>query len=529
MKRIKYIAIVIAGLAFVATSCLKDLDTRPLDDNEITAADVFDDPEAYKQFLGKLYAGLAISGQQGPAGMPDISGIDEGFGQYLRGFWYHQVLTTDEAVIGWDDQTIKDFVYHSWSASDVFIAAMYYRIFYQISLANEFIRETADDRLDARGVTGNLRENIRTYRAEARFLRAMSYWHALDLFANVPFVTEADPVGSFFPEQIMRADLFNYIESELIDIADEMVAPRANEYGRADRGAAWMLLAKLYLNAEVYTNQPMYDKVIEYTSLIINAGYDLQDNYAHLFTADNNPLEQDNFNEVIFAIRYEGTHTQTFGGTNFIIHAAVGGDMNPDDYGIDGGWGGLRTTENLVNLFDTNDQRAMFFSEGQTLDIVDLGNFNHGYAVVKFTNMRSDGTPGSRPDHVDTDFPLFRLGDAYLMYAEAVVRNGGGDRTTALGYVNDLRERAFGDNSGNITDGQMTAEFILDERARELYWEGHRRTDLIRFGRFAGDTYNWPWKGNAADGAPSAMRYNLFPLPFSDTSANPNLEQNADY
>ncbi|MFN2396513.1 MAG: RagB/SusD family nutrient uptake outer membrane protein, partial [Bacteroidales bacterium] len=139
---------------------LKDLDTRPLDDNEITAADVFDDPAAYREFLAKLYAGLAVSGQQGPAGMADISGIDEGFGQYLRGYWYHQVLTTDEAVIGWDDQTIKDFIYHAWGASDVFVTAMYYRIFYQISLANEYIRETTDAKLNERGVSGTLRDQI---------------------------------------------------------------------------------------------------------------------------------------------------------------------------------------------------------------------------------------------------------------------------------------------------------------------------------------------------------------------------------
>ncbi|MBW6480469.1 MAG: RagB/SusD family nutrient uptake outer membrane protein [Bacteroidales bacterium] len=530
MKKINYIAlIIIAGLAFTFSSCLKDLDTRPLDDNEITAADVFDDPAAYREFLAKLYAGLAVSGQQGPAGMADISGIDEGFGQYLRGFWYHQVLTTDEALIGWDDQTIKDFIYHSWGASDVFVTAMYYRIFYQISLANEYIRETTDAKLNDRGVSGTLRDQIEVYRAEARFLRALSYWHALDIFANVPFVTEEDPVGAFLPEQIQRADLFDYIESELIDIQDLMVAPRQNEYGRADRAAAWMLLAKLYLNAEVYTGQPMYDKVIDFTTQIINAGYEIEDEYANLFNADNNPIDHPDFNEVIFAIRYDGTDIQTYGGTNFIIHAQVGGDMSPSAYGVDGGWGGLRTTPQMVEMFDDDDGRAMFFTDGQTLEIPDLGNFENGYAVVKFTNIRRDGTQGSRLDFVDTDFPMFRLGDVYLMYAEAHLRNGGGDAATALAYVNELRERAFGDNSGNINGGQLTLDFILDERARELYWEGHRRTDLIRFGSFTGDNYLWSWKGNIQEGAPTNSKFNIFPIPFSDTSANPNLVQNDGY
>ena len=529
MKKVRCIAIIIAGLVFGLSSCLKDLDTRPLDDNEITAADVFDDPAAYRQFLAKLYAGLAVSGQEGPAGMPDISGIDEGFGQYLRGFYYHQVLTTDEAVIGWDDQTIKDFIYHAWSPSDVFVTAMYYRIFYQISLANEYIRETTDEKLDERGVTGTLRQQVETYRAEARFLRALSYWHAMDIFANVPFVTEEDPVGAFLPEQIQRADLFNYIESELLAIQDLMVAPRQNEYGRADRAVAWMVLAKIYLNAEIYTGQARYDQVIEYTSRIINAGYEIEPVYANLFNADNNPIDHPDFNEVIFAIRYDGTHTQTFGGTTFIIKAGVGGSMSPSASGIDGGWGGLRTTPQMVELFEDGDGRAMFYTDGQTLEIPDLGNFENGYAVVKFTNINRNGSTPERTDFVETDFPMFRLADVYLMYAEAHLRNGGGDASLALSYVNEIRERAFGDNSGNITGNQLTLDFILDERARELYWEGHRRTDLVRYDKFTGDGYLWAWKGNIQEGAPTNARFNIFPIPFADTSANPNLEQNDGY
>ncbi|MFN2396512.1 MAG: RagB/SusD family nutrient uptake outer membrane protein, partial [Bacteroidales bacterium] len=362
-----------------------------------------------------------------------------------------------------------------------------------------------------------------------RFLRALSYWHALDIFANVPFVTDEDPVGAFLPEQIQRADLFEYIEGELIDIQDLMAAPRQNEYGRADRAAAWMLLAKLYLNAEVYTGQPMYDKVIDLTTQIIDAGYEIEDEYANLFNADNNPIDHPDFNEVIFAIRYDGTDTQTFGGTNFIIHAQVGADMSPSAYGVDGGWGGLRTTPEMVSMFEGGDGRAMFYTDGQTLEIPDLGNFENGYAVVKFTNIRRDGSEGSRLDFVDTDFPMFRLGDVYLMYVEAHLRNGGGDATTALGYVNELRERAFGDDSGNINSGQLTLDFILDERARELYWEGHRRTDLIRFEKFTGDDYLWAWKGNVQSGAATDAKYDIFPIPFSDTSANPNLIQNDGY
>jgi hypothetical protein len=531
MKRINYIFTVLAGLLLIATSCVKDLDTIPLDEDQTTAATVFDDTASYKQILAKLYAGLALSGQQGPAGQPDISGIDEGFGQYLRGLWYHEELPTDEAIISWNDQTIHDFHNQSWNASDVFVSAMYYRVFYQITACNEYLRQTTDEKLDERGVEGNLRAEIGTFRAEARFLRALSYWHALDLFGNVPFVTENDPIGAFLPEQIHRQDLFNYIESELLDIMGTLKAPGSNEYGRADRAAAWMLLAKLYLNAEVYIGQDRYADCLTYTEKVIDeGGYALDENYEWLFLADN-----DKSNEVIFPINFDGFHTQTWGGTTFIIHAAVGGDMQPADYGIDGGWAGTRTTSAFVNKFqvdengNSNDKRAMFFTEGQKLEIEDVGNFQDGWAITKFKNIKRNGSVGSNATFPDTDFPLFRLGDAYLMYAEAVLRGGGGDKQKALDLVNALRKRAYGNESGNISDNELTLDFILDERARELYWEAQRRTDLIRFGKFTGGAYLWPWKGGAPEGIATDPKYNLFPLPSSDVNANPNLVQNPGY
>ena len=528
MKTIYKFTLALTGFLFLFSSCMKDLDTIPIDPDVITAASVYENPASYEQVLAKLYAGLAVSGQQGPAGMADISGIDEGFGQYLRAYWYHQELTTDEAVIGWNDQTIKDLHWQDWGTSDVFIAAMYYRIFYQVMICNEFIRETTDKKLDDRGVSGDLRSKIKTYRAEARFLRALSYWHALDLFGNVPFVTEEDKVGAFFPEQIQAPDLYNYIISELTSIEGDLIDARQNEYGRADKGAAWMLLAKVYLNAETYIGQPKYTECLTYCKKIIDAGYTLEPDYRKLFMADNAYS-----NEVIFPIRFDGKSTQTWGGTTFIIHAAIGGDaMNAGDYGVDGGWGGTRTTSALVNKFadpsGATDQRAMFFTDGQNLEIDDISQFTDGYAVTKFSNLTSTGENGSDLTFADTDFPMFRLADVYLMYAEAVLRGGsGGEMATAVDYVNALRERAYGDNSGDVT--AIDLDFILDERGRELYWEGHRRTDLIRYGYFTSGQYLWPWKGKAANGTAVDDRFNLFPIPASDMGANPNLVQNPGY
>jgi len=178
-----------------------------------------------------------------------------------------------------------------------------------------------------------------------------------------------------------------------------------------------------------------------------------------------------------------------------------------------------------------SDSRAMFFTQGQSLEISDVTNFNDGYAVTKFKNIKSDGTPGSDPsgNFVDTDLPLIRLAEIYLNYAEAVLRGGGGSVATAVDKINELRERAYGDSSGNITAADLTLDFVLDERSRELYWEGLRRTDLIRYGYFISGSYLWPFKGNDPNGTGVDDYRKLFPLPPNALSVNPNLRQNPGY
>jgi hypothetical protein len=344
-------------------------------------------------------------------------------------------------------------------------------------------------------------------------------------------VTENDPVGTFFPPQKTTAEIFNYVESELKAIETVLAEPRQNEYGRADKAAAWALLAKLYLNAEVYIGQPKYTEAITYTSKVINADYSLEPNYNKLFLTDNNTSP-----EFIFSVAFNGTRTKTYGGTTFLIHGPVGGDMKPADFGIDGGWSGLRTTKNIVQLFPdpngTQDKRGIFFTQGQSLEINDVTSFKDGYPIIKFKNISSTGAPGSDPGKVfpDTDYPMFRLAEMYLTYAEAVLRNGsGGTAATALQYVNALRTRAYGNTTGNITAGQLTLDFILDERARELKWEMVRRTDLIRFNRFTGSNYLWPWKGGIKEGRGVEDYRKIYPIPGSDLIANPNLQQNSGY
>lgn len=533
MKNLKYnLYILFLSLGVISfTSCTDDLDqSNPNSESLLSAEEVFQNPESYVQFLAKLYAGLATTGQQGPAGNPDITGIDEGESQYVRGYWVMQELTTDEAVIGWNDKTIKDFHNQTWTAGDLFINATFSRLDFQVKNCNEFLRQTTPEKLGARGLSQDLISDIEGYRAEARFLRALSYWHFLDLFGSVGLVDETDPTDFFLPEQASQQELYNFIEAELLAAQELLPEIGANEYPRADKGAAWMLLSKLYINAEVYTNTEQYTSAMEYLTKIVSGGYTLHDTYEELFFADNDRNGAEN--EFIFAVAFDGLRTQTYGGTTFLTHAAIGGSMDPEAFGVNGGWAGIRTTSALVNKFQLDtDARAQFYTEGQSLEIEDMGSFTDGYAIEKWKNVTIEGEQGSdtNGDFTDIDFPIFRLADAYLMYAEAYLRGGGGNPADALNYVNQVRARAFDGTSQNIGSGGLTLDFILDERARELHWEGHRRTDLIRFGKFTGGSYIWPWKGNVPNGAPTPGFRNLFPIPANAIAGNPKLQQNPGY
>lgn len=265
------------------TSCTDELDTKPSGTQQ-TAEELYADPASYKMYLAKLYAGHATTGQQGPAGQGDLAGIDEGFSSYVRNYWNFQELTTDEAIMAWADATIKDFHWHTWTSSDGFIKATFYRLAYQVNNCNEFLRQTTDEKLDGRGITGTIREDIKTYRAEARFLRALSYWHIIDLFGGASLTTEDSSTTFYLPEYATRAELFDYVEQELIDMEADMKAPNTNEQFRVDKAAVWMLRAKLYMNANVYVGTDRNTDAFTYVNKVINeTAYSLHNNYRQLF------------------------------------------------------------------------------------------------------------------------------------------------------------------------------------------------------------------------------------------------------
>jgi len=508
-------------------SCKKgDLNLTPT--NDVTASIVYATPAGYKAELVKLYATYGLTSPTG-SDASDIGGLNSGFADFLRLFWTSQELVTDEAICAWGDTGIPELDYSTWNTDNQFLRGLYSKSILQITICNEFLRESTADKLASRGITGADATNIQRYRAEARFLRAFQYWVLLDGFGNPPFVTEDDQIGKVSPKQITRAALFSYVESELKAIEGDLAEPRTNEYGRADKGADWALLARLYLNAQVYTGTAKYTEAITYSSKVIAAGYALKANYKDLFLADNHL----NNNETILTINYDGVHGTNYGGTTFLVNAAINADMSPATYGVpSGGWGGNRTRQNLPALFPdpngTLDKRGIFFGAKNTVD--EIGVFTDGLRVTKFKNVTSEGTtPASLNGTFSSlDFPLFRLAEQYLIYGEAVLRGGsGGSMTLALTYVNNLRQRAYGNTSGNVS--ALTTDFFLDERGRELYWEGHRRTDLIRFGKFAGSTYLWPYKGGIKAGTALPEYRNLYPIPAADLIANPNLVQNPGY
>jgi starch-binding outer membrane protein, SusD/RagB family len=548
MKTNKISTTILALSAIIIfVSCGKKLDLFP--QNELTPEKAYSNAAGYKSVLAKIYGTLSSTGNQGPAGSADITGgLDEGKQvAFLRGLFNAQELPTDEAVVAWNDETIKDFHDFKWTSADFYLKGWYARPIYNITLINEYLREATDAKLAERNIAGADAADIKKTVAEVRFLRAFNYWVMMDLFGKSTFVTEADLIGTNLPREISRANLFNYIEGELKAIDADLAPVKTAEYGRVDQGAAWSLLARIYLNAQVYSGTPKYTEAITYAKKVIGASYQLThipvngyNGYQQLFLADN----QKQKDEIVWAINCDGLRTQSFGNTTFLIHCPAGDDAS--EYGAGGGWYGYRATSSLVNLFvdrtGATDRRAMFTTSlagtsNSQLTITDIGDFTTGPRVKKYVNKRSDNGTVSDANltYSDIDFPVFRLPEMYLIYAEAFLRGGtGADAVTALDYMNKIRFRAYNDsygpgNVGKLNSGDLTLQLMLDERGRELFWECHRRTDLVRFGLLTSGTYLWPWKGGVASGTAVDSKYNLFAIPSVNRSANPNLGQNPGY
>jgi len=527
------LSILILVLVVAFSSCTKDLDITPQDDQDLLGEEFFADESSYKRLLAGVYGNLSLTGVDG-AGSSNIDGLDAGTSQFGRVLLYLQTLSADQMIWSYEnDPGTREIQRNIWNAEDPIILGMWGRTHVTIAFANNFLRETTDEKLDARNVSAATRTEIVQFRAEARLLRALSYYYMMDLFGKANFTTEADPINAD-PGVYDRRQLFDYIESELKAIESDLADPMSNEYARADKGVAYMILAKIYLNAEVYIGEAKYTECIDYCSRIIAGGYTLASDYLHNFMADNNSNSA--MNEIIFPLVSDGAFTQNFGPTTVMVNGSVGSiEANGAALGVGaGGWGGaLRLREQFVALFDpsiyNNDRRNTIISGSRPRAITDISDRDQGYILEKYSNATSTGGFGVDQTFVDTDFPLFRLADVYLMYAEAHIRGGaGGSDANAVSYINSLRTRA-NNPQNNLTIADITLDFIIDERSRELHWEAHRRQDLIRFGRFTGGTYNWAWKGNATNGISISSDLRLYPIPDAELSSNPDLGQNSGY
>lgn len=529
--KLKYIKSIIPATAllvatFGITSCVGDLDVTPIDPSTNMT------PDAVGLF-NKCYANLAMPGNGGANGDCDISRLDGGTTGFVRQLFNANELTTDESICCWGDEGISAFNFNSWSANLPMLTGFYNRLYFGVSVCNHYLEVVGD--YDA------------TMTAEIRFLRALHYYHLMDGWGNVPFTLA---VSSEAPEQISRQDLYNWLETELLEIVDDLSEPKAKKsseagYGRADKAAAWLLLARLYLNAEVYTGTAQWEKAAQYAKMVMDSDYSLFENgngtysaYQMLFMGNNG--ENGASCEAILPLLQDGVTTTSWGTSLFLIASTFMADMG--SCGTTETWAGNRARQDLILKFFPNgdapngtteemliaahDDRALFWGKDRTLSAETPTEFTSGFSVAKFSNVYSDGGTPHNSQFVDMDFFLMRVAEAYLTYAEATARANGGIVTgEGKAAIDAIRSRAHASIRSSYT-----LDDILDEWSREFYYEGRRRIDLIRYGYFGGNnSYTWQWKGGTITGTTFSSNLNVFAIPSDDLNANSNLVQNPGY
>lgn len=569
MKNLYKALAVIALCVISFGSCVKDLDTLPLNESDFTSETAYADEDAYLEGLTYIYAYWIFVSQSSPH-WSDIAVRDAGQSELARQYLVLQDMSTDVFKCTWGDAYVAGIQQDLWTSTDnEAITAVYSRCMKGITLANEFLLQTTDDKINSRGHQ-SFADKIHQYSAEARFNRALYYWIMLDFFGNPPFAMPEN-IGGDLPKQIQRADLYKWLEEECLDLVSSTSAmPDYGKvpYPRASKGAVWGILARLYLNAEVYTGTAQWAKAKDAAAKAIASGYKLHDNYAELFMQDN--TTNGAAEEFLFAIDYNKTTAQSWGGTTALIYGTLGGGdnislgrllgitKNSDGteqpagkfFGLNpGAWSGYHVSDEYVRFFDlqdvtwdndgsgfgynreTSDKRAFFYNGKRKQDFV-LRDLNTGWVCWKFNGLNSDGTTETstrNAQYSSSDFPIMRLAEMYLTYAEADARLNGGkvSDATAKGYIKALRDRA---GVAMPSDAELTTDWILDERARELMLEGVRRTDLIRYGYFTSMNYPWPFKGGVKEGNVAIPEYRtIYPIILDELNANNNLIQNPGY
>lgn len=543
-------------------SCVGDLDQLPDDPNSTTANNFKDNPKEYLAgVMAKCYSGIAVSGQGGPDGSSDISGLDGGTSQWSRAIFMLNEFTTDECNWIWADVGVFDLCTGTWGSSNANIFGTYSRLYTHIAICNDFIRLTRDLGTYDISLDAETQKEVDQFVLEARALRDLSYYYVIDFFGNAAIAWDDMAYGEV-PAQTTRTELFNKVTTDLEDVLaswPDNLNKNSVVYGRIGKDAVEALLCRYYLNSEVFTGTPQWNKVTEHAEKIIarhqGGGYQnsgLANDYLAVFCGNNDMFMPGGSlsasqNEILWGIPYNSEYTQPYGGTEFLLAAPVknmGDPSNPSEgfmecsyYGTNQNWACMHARQqfsdkfSFVNGVSSDGRTYLWATEPMGFRAVNeaFSEFTDGYPAIKFTNCmaESDGTlprwidPVSGLNRVgvqpvastskfpDTDLPIIRLADVYLMYAEAALR-GGGDTSKALTYVNYIRGRA-GVAPWNAVE--LTLNNLLDERARELYWENVRRTDLVRFDKFTGSSYLWSWKNNMANGGAIPDYMKIFPIP----------------
>ena len=558
MKKIFIKTAMASMLCMGFVSCADELNIKSIDPQSSPTYTV-------EGLLAKQYATLGLTGQKGAAGSADLSG-DEGESGFIRTVFNLEELMTDEILWAWqDNEGIAAITHMNWDKSNARVNWAYQRLIFDITLYNQFISEQ----------TGKMSEDKI---AEVRFLRALNYYYFLDLYRKAPF---KDTFDNNLPTEKSGKDLYEWLDNELTTIEPLMAEVGAynnsQNFGRADRGAAYALHARLALNSEVYTDGQVkdYQKAIHYCDEIINSGkYDLcraekngYSGYQQLFMGDND-CNPEAMQEIIFPIRQDGVKTESYAGTSYLINACNKAGM-PYASTSDP-WSCLFARVDLVKKFFPNgdipmaakedipenatqekiiakdnekgfstanvvakakDDRALFYMgvggcDGNVRTLVPgeaINNFMNGASIVKWSNIHADGTVQHHQKFSDTDFPVFRLAEIYLTRAEAKYRlNGSQDGLEDILKVQDRANR-------QIKASSVDEQTLIDEWCREFYMEGRRRSDLVRFGLFTGSKYLWSFKGGSENGQGIPAKCDIYPIPGDEIKNNPNMHQNPKY
>lgn len=600
---------ILLGTALISSgamvSCVGDLDQLPKDPNVLQTPDFASDPKEYLgEIMAKCYLGLAVSGQYGPNGDSDISGLDGGTSQYTRALFYMNVFPTDEVNWVYQDGGVGEMLVDTWGSDNVMIYGAYSRFYTHIAVCNDFLRLARDPEASNIPVDAELRAQLDQFILEARALRAMSYYNVIDLWGRAVIAWDDMAYGDVPPQAESREALYNKVVNDLEDVYanwPDNINGSNVVYGRIGKDAVAALLCRFYLNSESWGCGNKYQKCWDMAQTIINnhkgggfEGSGLANSYLSLFCGNNDMFmpggSLPDQNEILWGIPYATTYTEPYGGTTFLILGAIRNsvpsgfpDLKPFDpadaslvegfcspafYGEGDAWGCMHALEQLTNMFNFTDgyskdprtyiwltSNAGFSSGNKAINV-----YTDGYIPIKFTNVHcnADGTMPMWYDDLtglprigvrtsdefpyistssywpDTDLPLIRLADVYLMAAECALR-GAGDRNTGFQYATLIQRRA---NNSEASNGALvwsnqaadyTLDNLLDERARELWWEMTRRTDLIRFDKFISG-YNWNWKNNIYSGTDIASYRKLMPLPANVTAVyGSSMVQNPGY